>query len=111
MDRTQILIALLGSAAIGALVSSVITVFAQWRERKSRREELLLTKAIEMAHVRFANVMTVLKDTQQGGMLEPDLLMLKDYHKSLRYLMKHNELDPPTKERIAAEMKRHGLKL
>src|ERR1700687_1113008 len=109
MDRSQTLIALLGSAAIGALVSSVITAFAQWRERKSRREELLLTKAIEMAHSRFVNVMTILKDTGQDGKLEPDLLMLEDYHKSLRHLLKHNELDPATKERIAAELKRHGL--
>lgn len=56
MDRAQILIAVIGSAAIGAPVSSLITEVGKWRERQSRREELLLTKAIEMAQSRVSNV-------------------------------------------------------
>jgi hypothetical protein len=35
---------ILGSAAVGALVSSVITIVGQAIERKARRRELLLSK-------------------------------------------------------------------
>jgi hypothetical protein len=49
MDRIQIISLVLGSAAIGALVLSVITLLGQSFERKARREELLLTKSIDLA--------------------------------------------------------------
>jgi len=98
--------ALLGSAAIGALVSSLITAIAQWRERKSRREELLLTKAMEMARARVATIAAT-----TGGKIEPDILMTEDYYVSLKHLIEHDCLDPKTKDRIKAELTRHGMKL
>jgi len=39
----------LTSAAVGVLVSSVVTLWGQYLERGARRKELLLTKALEMA--------------------------------------------------------------
>ncbi len=65
MDRKQILVAIIGSAALGALVSSVITELGRWRERKSRREELAVAKASEMAHTKVQLMMQVFKDTGQ----------------------------------------------
>ena len=44
---------LLGSvvlaAAIGALVSSLVTIIAQWRERAARQRELLFTAAVDIS--------------------------------------------------------------
>jgi len=71
MDRTQVLIALIGSAAVGALISSLLTMFAQWRERKSRREELALTKAIEMTHSQVSTMLNIFKETGQSGKIGP----------------------------------------
>jgi hypothetical protein len=51
MNTTETVIAFLGSAAVGALVSSVITVFAQWRERVGRQRELLFASAIDPSKV------------------------------------------------------------
>jgi hypothetical protein len=51
MNTTQTVVAFLGSAAIGALVSSTITVIAQWRERVARQRELLFASAIDLSKV------------------------------------------------------------
>lgn len=48
-DRLTPLI--LGSAAVGALVSSIITLIGQAVERRARRRELLLSKSIELAEL------------------------------------------------------------
>ena len=77
----------LGSAAVGALVSSGITMWGQYLERKSRREELILTKAIEMAHTRFEHVKDI-----PGAQIPPEIKMAEDYHRWLKYLMNHGKL-------------------
>jgi hypothetical protein len=85
------------SAAIGALVSSAIAEVGKWRERKTKREELLLTKAIEMAQVRFANMMTICKDTNTKANLQPEIEMAEDYHHYLKYLLERGTLPPDYK--------------
>ena len=104
MDKAQEFVALLSSAAVGALVSSAITTVAQWRERKSRREELLLTKAMEMARARVATIVAT------GGKVEPDILIAEDYYVSLKHLIEHGCLDARTKNRIEAQLTKHGMK-
>jgi hypothetical protein len=104
MDRAELRLAFLGSAAIGALISSMIAVVAQWRERKSRREELVLATAAQMAKNRVSTLMEV------EGKIEPDIVMVEDYFVSLKHLLDHCRLDAKTEERVAAELKKHGLK-
>jgi hypothetical protein len=99
------LLALLSSAAVGALVSSVITTIDRWRERKSRREELLLAKSAEMT---TAHIDLIMKSG--GGKMEPPLLMLEDYYRSLKHLVQHDTLDPKDKQRIETELKKQGMK-
>jgi len=102
---TSNLLALLSSAAVGALVSSVITTIDRWRERKSRREELLLGKSTEMTR---AHIDLIVKSG--GGKIEPPMLMLEDYYRSLKHLVQHDTLDPNDKQRIETELKKHGMK-
>jgi hypothetical protein len=85
------------SAAIGAFVSSVVAEIGKWRESKSKREELLLTKAIEMAHVRFANAMTICKETNTAGNLQPEIEMVEDYHHYLKHILEKGTLPPDHK--------------
>jgi hypothetical protein len=88
------------SAAIGAFVSSLVSEIGKWRERKSRQEDLLLDKAIDMAHTRFANTMQILKETNQRGSLMPEIEMVEDYHHFLSHLIKKGILPPDYKRNI-----------
>jgi hypothetical protein len=47
----EIVLALIGSAAVGAFVSSTVTIVGQWRERVARRKELLFATAVDLAKV------------------------------------------------------------
>jgi hypothetical protein len=96
--QTSIWVLIGTSAAIGALVSSGIAEIGRWRERKSRREELVLSKAIDMAHTRFSNMITILRDTQQKGNLMPEIEMAEDYHHFLKHMLEKGTL-PPDYER------------
>ena len=49
MSKSQIVLALLGSAVIGAFFSSLVIALSQWRERVARRREMLLTFAVDLA--------------------------------------------------------------
>jgi len=108
MDRTQLLIALIGSAAVGALVSSLITELGGWRERKSRREELVLAKAADLVQFQVQTMTQVFKDTATSGKIAPPALVLEDYYVSLKHLLEKGELDSRMKSRVSAEMQKHG---
>ncbi|MFL6439881.1 MAG: hypothetical protein ACJ71Q_20080 [Terriglobales bacterium] len=82
MGNGQIISLLLGSAAIGALISSGITELGRWRERKARREELLLAKAVEMAHFRFQAATE--HANKFGGAVQPEIEMTEEYHGNLK---------------------------
>jgi hypothetical protein len=49
MSTGQLLLTILGSAAVGALVSSVFTLIDRWRERTARERELLFRSALEIS--------------------------------------------------------------
>jgi hypothetical protein len=44
------------------------------------------------------------------GKIEPDIVMVEDYFTALKHLMDYGCLDDKTEERVAAELKSHGLK-
>ena len=49
---TSLIVTIVTSAAVGALISGLMTLLGQWRERSARRKELLVSKAIELAFAR-----------------------------------------------------------
>jgi hypothetical protein len=107
--NTQILLALLGSAAIGALVSNIITLLGQRLERKSRREELAVTKAMEMAHENTRVRMEILKDSETAGLIAPSVLGFEDYYISVKHVLDHGKLDPAMRERVKKQMAKRGI--
>lgn len=84
--QPSLTLTILGSAAIGALVSSIITALSQWRERASRKRELLVSKSIEMAHKHTDNSLRILERNGKSGELYPDVVLARWYHKQLTRL-------------------------
>jgi hypothetical protein len=107
MDRGAIVLAVIGSAAVGALVSSIISEIGRWRERKSRREELALTKAFELAHGTFASSMELLK-AGRGVEVMPQTMMIRDAFRMCQHLLDHGILDPQTQKELDEELKKHA---
>lgn len=92
----QVLPIVLGSAAIGALMSSVITLVGQKFERESRREELLLSEATKLAEHQMETLLKVAAATRGTGStrIVPLIEMVHDYHRLLTALFKTGKPDP-----------------
>jgi hypothetical protein len=111
MDKSQLVLALLGSAAVGALVSSIIIFVSQWRERVARRKELLLKFSVDLAKVYVGRVASL-----KGNSTLMEMAVVPRFHKMLievfetgelsdehqQFVMKHlDELDKRAAERMA----------
>ena len=91
MDKTQLILALIGSAAIGALVSSLITVAGQYFERKARRQELLLKEALGLAQWRV-DLAVAQTGPGQRAILTDKVVLTETYYGYLQHLMEHGRL-------------------
>ena len=98
MDRIQLAGLVLGCAAIGALVSSAINAFSQWLERKARREEMLLEKAMSLADWRFEIAKHNAVAAKRYVEMSDKIVATEAYYKLLEHLMKHGELPSAFKE-------------
>jgi hypothetical protein len=108
VDKAQIITLVLSSAAIGALVSSIITLTGQYFERKARREELLLTKSIELAVQRTNTIIDAAKHGDRPAVLEDNAVLAEKYYQWLRHLIKHNAVPDEAKTK---KVFRGGLRL
>jgi hypothetical protein len=79
MDKTQFLLALLSSAAVGALVSTGLTAFTQWRERTAQRENMLLTLAVDLSKVYVGRVASM-----KGNELVMEMSMIPQFQRMLK---------------------------
>jgi hypothetical protein len=80
MNTTQTVLAVLGSAAIGALVSSAITVIAQWRERVGRQRELLFVSAIDLSKAWVGRIAA----TSKSRAIVPEVIAVERTYKILK---------------------------
>jgi hypothetical protein len=103
MNTTPTWILVLGSAAIGAVVSGLISELGRWRERKYRREELLLTKALELASIRLETMKEVAQQSSGPGtiLIQDSALMTETYYGWLKELMQTGKLPKDAHERNA----------
>jgi NhaP-type Na+/H+ or K+/H+ antiporter len=92
MDKTQIITLVLGSAAIGALVSSAITLIGQALERKHRRGEMLLHLSADFAKLLFAHKVTGLGFAQ--------LSLVGQYYSVLDEVLKHGKNSPAMEKEL-----------
>lgn len=82
----------LTSAAVGVLVSSIFTLFGQILERRSRRNELLLTKALEMAIRKSDISLEAAKLSNRNVILIDDVNSAETYLRWLKSLLRSGNL-------------------
>jgi hypothetical protein len=84
----------LTSAAVGAVVSSLLTLLSQVLDRRSRRTEFLMRTATDWAVKRVELAIEYAK-TRAVHPVTPDLgWMAYDYHRQLSSLMKDGTMPP-----------------
>lgn len=102
---------ILGSAAIGALVSSVIAVIGQYFERKSRRRELLLSESVKLAMANHDAQVTFAKAAGSNRFIPEHVSLLELYYVATRHLLLNGRLprgkfktDPPEDREAFSKM-------
>lgn len=94
MNTTQAIVAFLGSAAIGALVSSTITVIAQWRERVARQRELLFASAIDLSKVWVGRIAAASK----SNAILSEVTALERIHKILKEIFESGTMSEKNRQ-------------
>lgn len=70
----------LGSAAVGALVSSAITAIDRWRERVNRQRELLFASALDLSKVWVGRIAAMSK----SNALLTEVMAVERIHATLK---------------------------
>ncbi len=95
----------LGSAAIGAIVSALVTAgfnyFGQRLGRDAKRKEILLSKAIELAIRRTDVGLRMAEKMGRNVIVQDDLTLAAVYFRDLEHLI--NTGDLPAKTKTIAE--------
>ncbi len=107
--QINIWILIVSSAAIGAVVSSIITELGRWRERRSRREELALAKAFEMAKS-ISDMSVELIKLGKGVQVMPMNDTIATAYVTLKHILAHERLDPAAQKEVDEEYRQHGIK-
>ena len=90
--REDLIPTVVTSAAVGALASSLIGLVGAALERRARRRELLLEKAIQMAHTRREFVMGLVEKTGGEAALRDDVSLAAEYFQLLDHLIETGNL-------------------
>lgn len=88
----------LTSAGTAALVSGLLSLLGQHLERKSRREELVFERAIDVAISRREAALRVSEETGRGFKLYDDVVVAETYYRWLSGLLDEGELPPEAHE-------------
>lgn len=100
------LLLVLTSAGIAAFVSGLIAFAGQWLERRARRHELLLAKAIELAFARTEFVKQFAKQEGVPARYFDNLQLAEVYYQQLSHLMRTGQL--PAEVEAAPSAKRRA---
>jgi hypothetical protein len=83
------------SSAVGVFVSGVLTLVGQYLERRSRRDELLLSRAIEVATKKSENALKAsAQNPYIGAWLVDDVINAEKYYRWLKSLLDNGRLPP-----------------
>jgi len=88
----------LTSAVVSALVTSAITFFGQYVERKARAKELLFTKCVELAKAKTEWLTAYAKDTHKPVHIAEYVCYAEMYYWLLSELHDHGKLPKNWKE-------------
>jgi len=84
----------LTSAGVAALVSGAMTLVGQAIERRWRRRELALTKALEIATTRAELARVLASETKGKLELHDHVVVAERYYKWITHLLDTGELPP-----------------
>jgi hypothetical protein len=94
------------SAAVGSIVAAGITVLGQFLERRARRKELLLKKAIEIAEAKTKNIIDISEKTGVNAIIYDTMANVGVYYRALEYLINKGDLPADVKSKLEKEEKR-----
>jgi hypothetical protein len=84
----------LTSAGVASFITGLATIVNQLLERRARRHELLLTKAVELG-IHRVEFMTALADKSGAGLeLQDPIKLSETYYQWLEHLLEEGELPP-----------------
>ena len=83
---------LLSSAAIGALVSSALTLYGQHVERNSRRREMLLAQSVTLALSHKENLIKLAQLQNESVFIPPEAKLVQTYFIALSELITERRL-------------------
>jgi hypothetical protein len=103
------------SAAVASIVSGFITLFGQALERRARRRELLLTRAVEMANTAGdlyrANLKTIAGRLGTLPVAKDDIFLVEQYFQLLTEVFNTGKLPQTVHDEWEADAQRKlGLK-
>jgi len=94
----NMLVTIITSAGIGALVSPLVTMLTQYHERRSRRQELLLSKAIDLAVLKVELIKQACDRSGGKATIRDHASIAADYYHDLQYLLDKGSLRPESLE-------------
>ena len=106
---------ILTSAVVSTAISSAFSMWGQHLERKnrqlendlarkSRMDELLLAKAVEMALDEKRTYMDMMKSQNKSGLCPPDILSVAQILRYLRHLLNNNTLPDDLKKELRSQI-------
>ncbi len=98
VTSAQLIFALVASTSIGGIVTGSILALSQWRERKSRQNELILSKSVELALKHTETRMKMAEGSGSNVDIFPEIVIVRFYHRQLKRLF--------SKERISTDMEK-----
>jgi hypothetical protein len=96
------ILTVLTSAGVSAIVTQLMSIWAQRLERKAKQEDMLFQYALDLAKTRNERFLQVVKDFNiSKWQMQDDIVTAEKYYEWLRYLRKHGKLpDDPMIQRI-----------
>ena len=92
LSAAQLIFALVGAAGIGALVSSLVALLGQHLDRQNRRQELLLTTAVNLSLAETTKLLEAAKLSGRTVGLWPEIILVHRNYESLTKLFKDGKL-------------------
>lgn len=86
------LLLILTSAGVAALVSGLLTFAGQWLERRARRRELLLAKAIELSIERTRFLTDLAQKLGRDIEIQDNAMLAEVYYQWLLHLLDNDKL-------------------
>lgn len=95
MSGSDVFVVVIGSAVVSAIVSSVTIAYTQWRERIARRENMLLTAAVDLSKSYVGRIAAL-----PGNALAMEISVIPMFQKMLKEVIATDGLSKQHREAL-----------